>query len=96
MPTGETVDGTQVRPLKPYKIPKYLHDRGVKKTQVAVEVVVDTDGLPWQPMLLGAQALPVHGFLAFNFFRAGRFSPAVVNGAPVASVYMLTVTMERY
>lgn len=93
---GEVVTGTQARPLNPPKIPLYLHSRvpGVARAQVVVEVVVDEDGLPWQPVLVSAQALPVHAFLVFVFAGNWRFSPAVVNGAPVASAYLLTVTME--
>lgn len=97
LPNGELVTGKRVRPRDPPRIPAYFFAStvpGVARTQVKVGFVVDEEGQPWQPVLVGAQALPVHAFLAFAFVGEWRFFPAVVDGVPVASTYMITVTVE--
>ena len=55
--------------------------------EIGVEVVVGADGMPRQPVLRSAvRARPVHAFLALCYLRDWRFFPALVGGAPVASV----------
>jgi hypothetical protein len=96
LPNGEFVTGERVRPRNHPRIPDYLFGNvpGGARTQVEIGFTVDEEGLPWQPMIVSAQALPLHAFMAFAFIGEWRFFPAVVDGAPVASTYMMTVTVE--
>jgi hypothetical protein len=95
--SGEVVSGTPPRPLTKPKPPKYLFTLGpgVVSTDVGVEMVVSRDGLPRQPLLTGAQALPVHVFFAYRFFSTWRFEPARVDNEPVDSVYRMSLSTKR-
>lgn len=97
LPDGKVVAGTPARPIGPPKIPKsaFSHVRGVRWAEVKLEVLLDENGLPWQPVLLSARALPIHAFQAFAYLGTWRFTPAVVDGAPVASVYTFEITETR-
>lgn len=96
--SGEIVLGTPPRPLTQPKRPGYMSRRitGVAYTNVEIEFVVSRDGLPRQPLLVGAQALPVHVLYAYHFFSTWRFEPASVNDEPVDSVYTLCVSTKRF
>jgi hypothetical protein len=88
------VKGESAKTAKRPEWPKYMFNpiSAVVATEVVVEVLVDTDGRPTQPVLASAKALPIHAFLTFDFLRHWRFTPARVNGEPVISVYHLTVS----
>jgi hypothetical protein len=88
------VKGESAKTAKRPEWPKYMFNpiSAVVATEVVVEVLVDTDGRPTQPVLASAKALPIHAFLTFDFLRHWRFTPARVNGEPVVSVYRLTVS----
>jgi hypothetical protein len=95
--SGETVPGTPPRPLGKPKIPRYLFHpgSGVVRTSVVIEVVVSKDGVPRQPLLVEARALPAYMLFAYNFLRSWRFEPAKVNDEPVECFYRLTVSTQR-
>ncbi|HEX3127044.1 MAG TPA: hypothetical protein VH394_06915 [Thermoanaerobaculia bacterium] len=97
LPSGENVPGTPPRPLGKQKIPSYMFHpgRGVVLVSVAVEVVISKDGVPRQPLLVEAHALPAHVLFAYQFLRGWRFEPAKVNGEPVECLYRLTVSTRR-
>jgi hypothetical protein len=96
LPNGEFVTGKRVRPRNYPKIPAYLSRNvpGVARAQVEVGFIVDEQGILWQPVIVSAQALPIHAFLALCFVGEWRFFPAVVDGALVASAYSMTVAVE--
>ena len=95
--SGEAVDGTPPKPHPPAKYPKYMFHLGpgVAATEVEVELVVPRDGVPRQPLLLTARALPVYAFFTYRFLSAWRFEPAKVNGEPVDCTYTVTVKGTR-
>jgi hypothetical protein len=95
--SGETVPGTPVKPIGKPKIPSYMFHpgSGVKAVSVEVEVVVSRDGVPRQPLLVEAHALPAHVLFAYNFLRTWRFEPAKVNDEPVECLYRLTISTHR-
>lgn len=97
LPSGEIVSGVPPRPLAKPKPPKYLFrpGPGVASTDVEVEMVVSKDGLPRQPLLVEAQALPLHVLFAYSFFKTLRFEPARVGNEPVDSVYKINVSTKR-
>ncbi len=68
----------------------------VVATEVVVEVLIDTEGRPTQPVLASAKALPIHAFVTFDALRDWRFTPARVNGEAVVSVYRLTVNTSSF
>jgi hypothetical protein len=98
LPNGEFVTGKRVHPRNYPRIPDYLSRDvpGVARAQVEVGFIVDEEGILWQPVIVSAQALPVHAFLALCFVGEWRFFPAVVDGAPVASAYSMTVKVETF
>ncbi|HKV11844.1 MAG TPA: hypothetical protein VJ725_27105 [Thermoanaerobaculia bacterium] len=95
--SGEVVDGAPAKPLPPPRYPKYMFrlGPGVAATEVEVELVVPRDGVPRQPLLLSAQALPVHALFTYRFLSAWRFEPAKVNGEPVDCIYKVKVSTKR-
>ena len=97
LPSGEVVAGTDPRILTKPKIPKvmFLPVSNVTRAEVAVEMIVSRDGLPRQPLLAKAQALPAHVFFAYHYLSGFRFEPARVNGEPVDCSYTMTVTTQR-
>ena len=97
LPSGEIVKGDSPRAVTTPPIPKMMHlpISGVVRAVVKVEVIISRDGLPRQPLLLDAKALPVHLVFAYHFVSGFRFEPARVNGETVDSSYTLTVTTQR-
>ena len=95
--SGEIVPGTPPRPVTKPKAPDYMFRpiTGVASSAVGVEFVVSRDGMPQQPLLVDAHALPVHILFAYHFFSTWRFEPARVNDEPVESLYTLTVSVQR-
>ncbi len=93
LPNGDLVKGELAKPAERPEWPKHFFRpvSAVIATEVAVEVLVDTDGRPTQPVLASAKALPIHAFVTLDALRHWRFTPARVNGEAVTSVYRLTV-----
>lgn len=93
LPNGDLVKGELAKPAKRPEWPKHMFRpvTAVVATEVVVEVLIDTDGRPTQPVLASAKALPIHAFVTFDALRDWRFTPARVNGEAVVSVYSLTV-----
>jgi len=94
--SGEIVSGTPLRlvahPKSAISMARLM--KGVVHSDVTVELVVSRNGLPQQPLLVKAQALPVHVLYAYHLLSAWRFEPAKVNGEPVESLYRLTVNSQ--
>jgi hypothetical protein len=97
LPSGEIVKGDPPRAVTTPPIPKmmYLPVSGVVRAVVMIELIIARDGLPRQPLLLDAKALPAHLVFAYHFVSGFRFEPARVNGEPVDSSYTVTVTTQR-
>lgn len=97
LPSGEVVPGTSARATTRPKIPKvmFLPVSNVARAEVAIEVIISRDGLPRQPLLARAKALPAHVLFAYHFLSGFRFEPAQVDGNPVDSAYTVTVTTQR-
>lgn len=97
LPSGEVVAGTSARAVTKPRIPKvmFLPVSNVARAEVAVEVIVARDGLPRQPLLAKAKALPAHVFFAYHFLSGFRFEPARIDGEPVDCAYTMTVTTQR-
>lgn len=96
LPSGEVVPGIRPRLLGKPKIPSYMFrpGSGVVRASVVIEVVLSRDGVPQQPLLVEAHALPAHVFFAYNFIRGWRFEPAKVGDEPVECLYTLTVSTQ--
>jgi hypothetical protein len=94
LPSGEIVTGEPPRPILKPKIRDYLFAPmiGVQGMTVAVEIVVSKEGVPRQPLLMRARALPIHVLSVYHYLSAFRFEPARVNGEAVDCVYSLTVS----
>jgi hypothetical protein len=94
LPSGEVVAGEPAKVSFHPETPKHMFRAvpGVASTEVAVEVLVDAEGRPAQPLLVSAKALPLHALQAFDFIRHWRFTPARVKGQAVASVQRLAIT----
>ncbi len=96
LPSGEVVAGDSVtvalrpRPSKDVFGPA----AALARADVSVEVLVDEEGYPTQPVLVSAKALPLHAFAVFDYLRQWRFTPARVKGEPVTSAYLLTISMS--
>ena len=56
---------------------------------------VGEDGIARQPLLVNADGLPLHAFVAFAYLRQWRFAPAKVDGKPTASSFQLSVGTQR-
>lgn len=95
-PTGQIVAGTPPRVLDKPRPPASMFPsiRGVASATVEVELVVSRTGVPQQPLLLKAKALPVHVFNAYHFLRTWRFEPAKVDGEPVDSIDAVTISLH--
>lgn len=94
--SGEIVPGTPLRlvahPKPAVSMARLM--RGVVHSDVTVELVVSRSGLPQQPLLVKAQALPVHVLYAYQFLKNWRFEPAKVDSEPVESLYRLTINSQ--
>jgi len=97
LPSGQLVSGTAPAVALRPEVPRYLFSSvpGVARTDVKIEVLVGEDGVPREPLLISAHALPLHAFLAFHYLRGWRFTPAVVDGRPVISAFQLAVSTSR-
>src|SRR6185436_685104 len=80
--SGEIVPGSPPRPVHTPNIPDYMGRQifALPGAAVVVEIVVSRDGVPRQPLLVNAQALPVQVLFAYQYLRDWRFEPAQVNG----------------
>jgi hypothetical protein len=93
LPTGEVVDGQPVKLVKQPRPPKGMFRRR-RHTEVTINLLIGTDGIPRQPLLVSAQASPLYTFLALSYLRQWRFAPAMVAGEPTACAYQLTVNTD--
>lgn len=95
--SGELVAGIPPRLLGRPKNPRYLYSLGfsVVRAEVGIELVVSRDGLPRQPLLIEAKALPLHLLYVCRFLSTWRFEPARVNDEPVDSVFETSISTER-
>ncbi len=98
LPNGDLVKGELAKPAKRPEWPKHMFRpvTAVVATEVVVEVLIDTEGRPTQPVLASAKALPIHAFVTLDALRDWRFTPARVNGEAVTSVYRLTVSTSSF
>jgi hypothetical protein len=94
--SGDIVPGTPPRLLNKPRMSSYMLRpiTGVAGATVTVEVVVSRDGVPQQPLLVDAHALPVHVLFAYRYLSTWRFEPAKVNDEPVACFYTATVHIQ--
>ena len=94
LPDGRLLEGTPPERLGSKQHPEYLFVPidGIARQSVKVELIVGKDGLPWQPVLVSAKALPVHVFLTLFYLHELRFNPAMVADEPVDSVYAMTIS----
>ncbi len=93
LPTGEAVDGERVKVVEQPRAPHWMFHP--VETQVVIELLIEADGIPRQPLLVSAHSLPLHVFLAFTYLRQWHFSPAMVGGKPTPSAYQLSINTER-
>lgn len=94
--SGKIVKGIPPRALARPEPPAYMSRRitGVARAIVAVELVVSKNGLPQQPLLMRAEALPPHVLYAYHYLGTWRFEPAKVNDETVESIYSVTITIQ--
>jgi hypothetical protein len=96
LPTGEEVEGERVKVVENPRPPKWffraLH--ASRHVEITVELVIGSDGIARQPLLISASIDPLQAFLAFAYLRQWRFSPAVVAGQPTASAYQLKINAD--
>lgn len=90
---GEIVAGEAVKIVSRSELPQGRQIPPTRHSEVVVEVLVDSEGRPTQPLLVSAKALPLQAFQAFGMLRQWRFNPARVNGQAVPSVLRVTVSM---
>jgi hypothetical protein len=91
---GTTAEGQPAtvsdRPRPPnWMFPPFLR---APRTEIVVELVVDSQGAARQPLVVSAKAPPLYGFQALWLFRQWRFAPATVEGKPVATAFQVTLT----
>ncbi len=61
---------------------------------LAVQVVIDADGLPREPLLLTRVQEPALTYSVLETIRDWRFRPATSNGKPVPCLFTLTVNFK--
>ena len=97
LPDGTTVAGEPIevveRPRPPEWVGRASSTR--KPSLVVIDLVVGVDGLARQPVLVNADGLPLHAFVAFAYLRQWRFAPAKVDGKPTASSFQLSLGTHR-
>lgn len=85
-----------VRVVERPRAPGWLsRPSSTKPTLVVVDLLIGEDGVARQPVLLKAQGLPLHAFLAFAYLRQWRFTPAKVDGKPTASAFQVSVRTSK-
>jgi len=90
LPTGEEVEGERVKALAPSRAPMWFSARN----KIIVELIVSSDGIARQPLLISKVVLaanPLQIFLTFAFLRQWHFSPAKVASQPTAAVYVVVL-----
>ncbi|HEX9945877.1 MAG TPA: energy transducer TonB [Thermoanaerobaculia bacterium] len=79
-----------IRQARP-KFPEGLRQMGVSGN-LAVETIIDRDGVPRQPLVLSTQGVgPAMKYAALEALRQWRFEPARLEGEPVKVYYVLTI-----
>ena len=95
LPTGEEIDGERVKVVGQPRPPEWFSTgHYAMRAQVVVEIVIGTDGIARQPLLLSARAQPLLTFLTFAYLRQWRFHPARVAGQPTASAYQIRINID--
>lgn len=96
LPTGEEVEGEKANVVAPPRPPKWFSRavHGSGHVEIVVELVVGSDGIARQPILISISTPPLRAFLAFAWLRQWRFSPAKVAGQPTASIFQLRINAE--
>jgi hypothetical protein len=97
LPTGEEVEGEKVKVVEQPRPPKWFF-RSVHSTghlEIVVEMVIGSDGIARQPLLISTSFSPLRAFLALAYLRQWRFSPAKVAGQPTTSIFQLRVNVDN-
>ena len=87
LPTGKEVDGERVKAVAPSLAPRWYS----VSDKIVVELIIGSDGIARQPILLSPGAQPLQVFLHFAFLRQWHFSPAKVAGEPTTTAYVIVV-----
>jgi hypothetical protein len=90
LPTGEEVDGERPSYVAPSLTPAWFH----VINKVVVELVIDSDGIARQPLLLAGHNDPLQVFVTLAFMRQWHFSPARVAGQPTTSTYVIVLKAQ--
>ena len=77
------------KPVRP-TYPKALVKSGIEGG-VVIKVIVGTDGMPHQPVVLEAGLRPLMAFPALEALRSWRFTPAQESEKPIAVYYELKI-----
>jgi hypothetical protein len=93
---GTRVAGNMVRVVERPRPPDWFsRASSTRPTLVIVDLLVGEDGVARQPVLVKAQGLPLHAFLAFAYLRQWRFAPAKVDGKPTVSAFQVSVGTRK-
>ncbi len=93
---GTRVAGNLVKIVERPRPPDWLfRASSTRPTLVIVDLLVGEDGVARQPVLVKAQGLPLHAFLAFAYLHQWRFAPAKVDGKPTASAFQVSVGTRK-
>ena len=98
LPTGEEVEGEKAKVIEQPRPPKWFFRavHGLGHVEIVVELVIGSDGIARQPILISTSTPPLQAFLAFAWLRQWRFSPAEVAGQPTASIFQLRVNAKTF
>lgn len=69
--------------------------RGLLNTvSVVVQIIIDEEGMPREPMVIEARGEPTLVFAVFDALQKWRFRPAKLDGVPVKAYYNLTANFQ--
>lgn len=97
LPDGTTVAGEPVEVVERLRPRDWVGraSSARKPSLVVVGLLVGEDGVGRQPLLVKADGLPLHAFVAFAYLRQWRFAPAKVDGKPTVSSFRLSVGTQE-